>query len=72
MTPDGYIACGSENNCVYTYYHTMPAPLCKYSFSAPGQSGQEVGFFVLILHQLRECGSLMSDMYAARQHGYLG
>ena len=43
VTPDGYIACGSENNCVYTYYHTMPAPLCKHSFSAPGQPGQEVG-----------------------------
>ena len=42
VTPDGYIACGSEDNCVYTYYNTMPAPLCRHAFSPPGQAGQEV------------------------------
>ncbi|CAL5229502.1 g12838 [Coccomyxa viridis] len=41
VTPDGYIACGSEDNCVYTYYNTMPAPLCRHSFSSPSEDGQE-------------------------------
>ena len=42
VTSDGYIACGSEDNCVYTYYNTMPAPLCRHSFSSPGAYAQEV------------------------------
>jgi len=39
---DGYIACGSEDNCVYTYYNTMPAPLCRHSFSTSDEPGEEV------------------------------
>lgn len=42
VTPDGYIACGSEDNCVYTYYNTMPAPLCRHSFSSAPEDSQEV------------------------------
>ena len=42
VTLDGYIACGSEDNCVYTYYNTMPAPLCRHSFSSPGAYAHEV------------------------------
>ncbi|CAK0787313.1 hypothetical protein CVIRNUC_010531 [Coccomyxa viridis] len=49
VTSDGYIACGSEDNCVYTYYNTMPAPLCRHSFSSPGAYAQE------------ECEDLQAD-----------
>lgn len=27
---------------MYTYYNTMPAPLCRHSFSSPSEDGQEV------------------------------
>lgn len=29
----GYIACGSESNEVYTYYHRLPLPLTSHSFT---------------------------------------
>ena len=29
VTSDGYIACGSEDNAIYTYYRTLPMPLAR-------------------------------------------
>lgn len=34
MTPDGYIACGSEDNSVYAYTATLPTPLARHCFSS--------------------------------------
>ena len=33
VNSNGYIACGSESNEVYTYYHSLPSPLTKHSFA---------------------------------------
>lgn len=30
---EGFIACGSESNEVYTYYHRLPLPLTSHSFA---------------------------------------
>ena len=34
VTPDGYIACGSEDNSVYAYTSTLPTPLARHCFSS--------------------------------------
>lgn len=34
VTPDGYIACGSEDNSVYAYTATLPTPLARHCFSS--------------------------------------
>lgn len=40
---DGYIACGSETNKVYTYYRSMPMPITSYNFgSVDSISGHEI------------------------------
>ena len=33
---NGYIACGSESNEVFTYYHRLPLPLTSHSFAMKG------------------------------------
>lgn len=37
VSSSGYIACGSESNDVYVYYHTIPSPLTKHSFANKSQ-----------------------------------
>ena len=41
-TADGYIACGSEDNAVYTYYKTLPMPLASHAFEPAGDNRPEV------------------------------
>jgi E3 ubiquitin-protein ligase RFWD2 len=42
VTPD-YIACGSENNAIYTYYKALPDPIAQYRFAARDPlTGEEV------------------------------
>ncbi|XP_048335871.2 protein SUPPRESSOR OF PHYA-105 1 isoform X1 [Ziziphus jujuba] len=41
---DGYIACGSETNEVYTYYRSLPMPVASHRFgSIDSVSGNEMG-----------------------------
>ncbi|XP_009377267.2 protein SUPPRESSOR OF PHYA-105 1 [Pyrus x bretschneideri] len=41
---DGYIACGSETNEVYSYYRSLPMPITSHKFgSIDPVSGREVG-----------------------------
>lgn len=41
---DGYIACGSETNEVFTYYKSLPMPIASHKFgSIDPISGQEIG-----------------------------
>ena len=42
VTADGYIACGSEDNAVYTYYKTLPMPLASHAFEPAGDNRPEV------------------------------
>lgn len=34
VTPEGYIACGSENNTVYCYHRALPLPVASYRLAA--------------------------------------
>ena len=34
-TSNDYIACGSENNAVFTYYKSLPQPVVSHKFAAP-------------------------------------
>ena len=38
VTADGYLACGSEDNAVYTYHAGLPAPLAHHRFAAADAS----------------------------------
>ena len=38
VNSEGYIACGSESNEVYAYYHTLPLPLTSHPFTADSGS----------------------------------
>ena len=61
VTPDGYIACGSEDNSVYTYFATLPTPLARHRFSAAEGCADSVCFF------MRHCllqGNMMSSCRA--------
>ncbi|KAK2650117.1 hypothetical protein Ddye_017606 [Dipteronia dyeriana] len=41
---DGYIACGSETNEVYSYYRSLPMPIASYKFGSTDPiSGHEIG-----------------------------
>ncbi|KAL5796057.1 hypothetical protein ACOSQ2_000877 [Xanthoceras sorbifolium] len=41
---DGYIACGSETNEVYSYYRSLPMPISSYKFGSTDPiSGHEIG-----------------------------
>ncbi|KAI3883433.1 hypothetical protein MKX03_031898 [Papaver bracteatum] len=41
---DGYIACGSETNEVYSYYKSLPMPITSHKFgSTDSVTGQEIG-----------------------------
>ncbi|KAK1559937.1 hypothetical protein Q3G72_020162 [Acer saccharum] len=41
---DGYIACGSETNEVYSYYKSLPMPIASYKFGSTDPiSGHEIG-----------------------------
>ncbi|KAK9824007.1 hypothetical protein WJX72_006926 [[Myrmecia] bisecta] len=43
VTADGFLACGSENNAVYTYYKAIPLPLTHHQFSCTDPaSGREL------------------------------
>jgi len=35
VTPAGYIATGSEDNCVVAYHASMPVPVARHCFSEP-------------------------------------
>lgn len=35
ISPDGYIACGSENNAVYAYSRSLPVPMACHRFGTP-------------------------------------
>jgi len=44
VSPDGFIACGSEDNAVYGYHRALPLPVASHSFaSAPGAPGMAGG-----------------------------
>ena len=38
---DDYIACGSENNAVYTYYKSLPRPVVEHQFSRNKKGGRQ-------------------------------
>ncbi len=40
VSPEGYIACGSETNQVFAYHSSMPLPLATHSFAAGGGAGE--------------------------------
>ncbi len=42
VTPDGYIACGSEDDSVVAYYSALPTPLARHRFSAPAGAPDSV------------------------------
>lgn len=39
VTPAGYIATGSEDNCVVAYHASMPVPVARHCFSHPSIGG---------------------------------
>ncbi|GAB4823950.1 hypothetical protein N2152v2_010996 [Parachlorella kessleri] len=41
VTPDGYIACGSEDNKVHCYYRSLPFSIGCHQFAAGGPQGLE-------------------------------
>ena len=41
VTPDGYIACGSEDNSVYAYYKALPSPVTQHRFSCNDPTASE-------------------------------
>ena len=41
VTPDGYLACGSEDNSVYAYYKALPSPVTQHRFSCGDPSASE-------------------------------
>ncbi|KAK9749479.1 hypothetical protein RND81_02G128800 [Saponaria officinalis] len=66
---DGYIACGSESNEVFTYYKSLPMPITSYKFSpvAPvsqHDAGDESGQFVSSV-----CWRSKSNMVLAANSG---
>ena len=43
VNSQGYIACGSESNEVYAYYHSLPLPLASHPFALePGSMDAEL------------------------------
>ncbi|KAK4483515.1 hypothetical protein RD792_010712 [Penstemon davidsonii] len=65
-TMDGYIACGSETNEVYTYYRSLPMPITAHKFgyidptTGHGTSSDSNGHFVSSV-----CWRRKSEMLAA-------
>ena len=42
VAPEGYVACGSEDNAVYTYFRALPSPVAIHRFSAVEQARSHV------------------------------
>ncbi|XP_074279701.1 protein SUPPRESSOR OF PHYA-105 1-like [Silene latifolia] len=66
---DGYIACGSESNEVFTYYRSLPMPITSYKFSPVGpisqhDAGDDSGQFVSSV-----CWRSKSNMVLAANSG---
>ncbi|KXZ53054.1 hypothetical protein GPECTOR_8g49 [Gonium pectorale] len=43
VSPEGYLACGSETNRVFCYHTSMPMPAASYDFGAGGQDDRGLG-----------------------------
>ncbi|XP_021887537.1 protein SUPPRESSOR OF PHYA-105 1-like [Carica papaya] len=62
---DGYIACGSETNEVYSYYRSLPMPITSYKFGSIDpisghETGYDIGQFVSSVCWRRKSGMLVA------------
>jgi len=69
VTPAGYIATGSEDNCVVAYHASMPVPVARHCFSEPsgndanggGGGGPEAQQFVSSVAWTRAGGAAVAS-----------
>eukprot|EP00186_Timspurckia_oligopyrenoides_P003815 CAMPEP_0182444748 /NCGR_PEP_ID=MMETSP1172-20130603/3103_1 /TAXON_ID=708627 /ORGANISM="Timspurckia oligopyrenoides, Strain CCMP3278" /LENGTH=698 /DNA_ID=CAMNT_0024640377 /DNA_START=196 /DNA_END=2292 /DNA_ORIENTATION=+ len=71
-TSSNYVSCGSEDNCVYTYYKAVSSPLIAYSFSSgnpiAGEEAEDANQFV---SSVCWCPKYPSTLLAANSQGII-